>query len=294
MQRPVPALSDLSVTEFITLSRAGFLPHGLVIGASVYNAGQLATSSRGLFEDIAAAFSGAAPVYATGEVRQLSLAMRSARTLAIHRMHEQAARFGAEGVVGVRLNVEHHQWRGGNQVAKFIAMGTAIGFDPQHAPAEFRNAPSLRLANGEPFTSDLAGQDFVAILRAGYRPVSVATGTCVYQLDMREAAPYAGYSAEMTSYTQAFLGARETAMQRLQQDLFDEWPPGHADCPIGIVGMTVSEIVFGGAGTSARRYQGPPIVEFSAIGTAIAPLHPSDPRRARQMPKPLTVVPLDR
>ena len=38
MTRPVPALSDLSVTEFLTLSRLGFLPHGLVVGASVYEA----------------------------------------------------------------------------------------------------------------------------------------------------------------------------------------------------------------------------------------------------------------
>ena len=33
--RPVPALSDLSVTEFLTLSRIGFLPHGMVIGCAV-------------------------------------------------------------------------------------------------------------------------------------------------------------------------------------------------------------------------------------------------------------------
>ena len=39
---------------------------------------------------------------------------------------------------------------------------------------------------------------------------------------------------------------------------------------------------------------GPPIVEFTAVGTAIAPLAGSDPRRATSMPKPRLVVPLDR
>ncbi len=291
--RPVPALSDLSVTEFLTLSRAGFLPYGLVIGSSVYNAGALQTEAKGFFDAIAAAFSGAAPTYTTGEAVQLSHAMRAARALAIDDLRAQAEQLGAEGVVGVRLKVEHHQWRGGNQVAKFFALGTAVGFDPDHAPAEFRGAPSLRQASGRPFTSDLSGQDFVALLRAGYRPVTVTTGTCVYQLDVREAAAFSGYNAEMTSYTQAFLDARELAMERLQHDLFQEWPPGHPDCPIGIVGMTVEENAYGGRGMS-RTYQGPPLVEFSAIGTAIAPLAPNDPRRARQHPRPITVVPLDR
>jgi hypothetical protein len=35
-------------------------------------------------------------------------------------------------------------------------------------------------------------------------------------------------------------------------------------------------------------------VEFTALGTAIAPLHPQDPRRATETVKPVVVVPLDR
>ena len=37
-----------------------------------------------------------------------------------------------------------------------------------------------------------------------------------------------------------------------------------------------------------------PVVEFTAVGTAIAPLAPGDPRRAAQLPQPNVVVPLDR
>lgn len=294
--RPVPGLSDLSVTEFLTLSRMGFLPHGIVIGSSVYEANTTPTLNLNLWDLL---FNNATivPPAKTGEVTALSEAVRAARHFAVGRMREQAMQLGAEGVVGVRLHVEHHLWRGGHQVAKFVAMGTAVGFDHEHGPVEFRGAPSLRLADGTPFMSDLSGQDFVALLRAGYRPVAVASGTCVYQLDPQEVNGYVGRNAEIQSYTGAFFDARETAMERLQHDLFSWWPPGHPDAPTGIVGMTVRE--------EAHRPQSlqnrvsawgtqAPIVEFTAVGTAIAPLHPHDPRRSAQRPKPRIVVPLDR
>jgi uncharacterized protein YbjQ (UPF0145 family) len=298
MTRPVPALSDLSVTEFLTLSRMGFLPHGLVVGSSVYEAD---TRGMGGSVDLIGALFGNQPLVRsgpTGEVTALSEAVRAARGLAIERMRWQAAQIHAEGVVGVRLSVEHHIWRGGHQVAKFIAVGTAVGFDRDHGPTELRDAPPLRLANGTPFTSDLSGQDFVALLRAGFRPVTVASGTCIYQLNTQEMARYRGYNAEIGEYTRAFFDARETAMARLQYDLFSSWPPGHPDAPTGIVGMTVSESahrpqVLGGRSAMIAGSTSP-IVEFTAVGTAIVPLTPADPRRAKQVEKPVTVVPLDR
>jgi uncharacterized protein YbjQ (UPF0145 family) len=270
MSRPVPALSELSVTEFLTLSRVGFLPHGLVIGSSIYDAGTQYDWT-----------------VATGEVVSLSYAMRAARGLALERMCVQASEVGAEGVVDVRLQVEHHVWRGARQVAQFVALGTAVGFDPTYAPPETRNAPSLRLANGMPFTSDLTAPDFIMLLRAGYRPITVAMGACVYGLDPREMRAYRGRDDEIVAYTQAFFDARETAMDRLQHDLFAAHPRGTPDEPIGIVGMTVSESTYGGR-------QSAPIVEFTAVGTAVAHMHPQDPRRTNEHPKPQLVVPLDR
>ena len=298
--RPVPALSDLSVTEFLTLSRLGFLPHGLVVGASVFEAN---TSSSGAQVDLWGALFGNAPLIKpiqTGEVVALSEAVRGARMLAIERMRMQAAQMNAEGVVGVRLDVEHHLWRGNHQVVKFVAVGTAIGFDREHGPQEIRNAPSLRLANGAPFTSDLSGQDFVALLQAGFRPVTVASGTCVYQLNLQEMARYQGYNAEIAEYTRAFFDARETAMGRLQYDLFSWWPVGHPDAPTGIVGMTVSEtahrpqMLSGPSRNAVVAGSMAPVVEFTAVGTAIVPLAPNDPRRVAQTVKPFVVVPLDR
>ncbi len=293
--RPTPALSDLSVTEFLAISRMGFLPHGLVIGSCVFEA-DTTVVGRGLFASLLAPVSPA--LVQTGEVVSLSQAVRAARAFAIYRMREQAAKLNGEGVVGVRLSLEHHVWRGGHQVVKFIAMGTAIGFDHDRCPVEFRGAPSLRLANGAPFASDLSGQDFVALLRSGYRPVTVASGSCVYRLNPNEASQYQGQNAEIIPYTRAFFDARELAMERLQQDLFAEWPPGHPDAPTGVVGMIVTEEAHRQPMNQQQRAQwfGPmiPVVEFTAVGTAVAPLHPSDPRRSATPPKPTVVVPMDR
>ena len=85
------ALSELSVTEFLTLARIGFVPAGLVIGSCVFSAGSQYDWT-----------------VSTAEVQRLSHAMRSARQNAITRMRAQAARMHADGVVDVQLEIEHH------------------------------------------------------------------------------------------------------------------------------------------------------------------------------------------
>ena len=63
---------------------------GLVIGTSVYDAGFTWNLGQ------------------TREIPELGFAMHQARKLAVERMRTQAKEHGAEGVVGVRLEVEHH------------------------------------------------------------------------------------------------------------------------------------------------------------------------------------------
>src|SRR5208282_3293390 len=111
-----------------------------------------------------------------------------------------------EGVVGVRLELEHHSWHGGHQVAQFLAIGTAIAFDPLRAPPEYEESPTLRV-HGHPFTSLLSGQDFVTLLRAGYRPVGVAVGNCVYEV-RPSAVGFLQGNSEIAEYTMAFMDAR--------------------------------------------------------------------------------------
>src|SRR3954470_19656722 len=100
-----PALSELGVTEFLALARAGFYPRGLAVGTCVYSAGSQYNWT-----------------VQTAEITSLSEAMRQARRIAIDRMRKQARALQADGVVDVRLEVEHHLWRGARQVAKCIAV----------------------------------------------------------------------------------------------------------------------------------------------------------------------------
>src|SRR5439155_22939833 len=97
----------LSVNEFLLIRAAGFDPLGLVLGSSIYHIG---------FQ-----FSG---FFQNQEMEVLTQAMYHARELAMTRMEEEAELLGADGIVGVRLEVNRHEW--GESLAEFIAIGTAI------------------------------------------------------------------------------------------------------------------------------------------------------------------------
>jgi uncharacterized protein YbjQ (UPF0145 family) len=222
--------SDLSVNEFLLVRDAGFEPAGLVIGSSIYHIGFQAPSSGGV------------------ELTVLSQAMYAARELAMTRMEAEADELGADGVIGVRLEVGRHDW--GEDLAEFIAIGTAI----RHGRGEPNRAP-----NGRPFTSDLSGQDFWTLLRAGHRPVGMVMGSCVYHVGHRgffQAAAQSGQNVELTNFTQALYDARELAMARMQ----DEAESCQA---AGIVGVQIQE---------NRHSWGSHTVEFFAIGTAVVPI----------------------
>ena len=255
--------SDLSVNEFLLVKEAGFDPLGLVMGSSIY---QIAPTIPRL-----------PPEQPGCELTAMTHALYHARELAMNRMEEEADELGADGIVGVRLHVRMHAFA--PDIMEFIAIGTAI----RHEHGEhYKNA------KGMPFTSDLSGQDFVMLLRAGYRPVTLALGNCTYEINPQALQRYAmtWSNVEMTEYTQAYMEARETAMERMVHDLFHDHPAGTADAPVGIVGMRVEEMARVG------YFQ---TVEYTAIGTAIAPLEESDPRRDKTgLPAPFIVVPLDR
>ena len=184
----------------------------------------------------------------------LTQAMYHARELAMTRMEEEADQLGADGVVGVRLDIGRYEW--GADLAEFIAVGTAV----KHRGGELHRAP-----NGRPFTSDLSGQDFATLLRAGYRPVGLVMGNCVYHVAHQgmRASLEADRAAtpEMPNYTQALYEARELAMERMQTEA-DELQAG------GIVGARIVERSHG---------WGSHVIEFFAIGTGGC----SDEHRAR-------------
>src|ERR1700712_1355460 len=112
--------SDLSVNEFLLVRQAGFKPVGLVLGSSVYHVGiQVGKWSKNM------------------EMDKLSQAMYHARELAMTRMEAEADRLGADGIVGVRLEIDFKEY--GNDLAEFIAVGTAVVADDPPPTGRWRN-----------------------------------------------------------------------------------------------------------------------------------------------------------
>jgi uncharacterized protein YbjQ (UPF0145 family) len=244
--------SDLSVNEFLLVKEAGFDPLGLVVGSSIYHIGfqQSAWNQN-------------------QEMAVLSSAMYQARELAMTRMEEEADQLEADGIVGVRLEIGRYEW--GANMAEFIAIGTAV----KHREGKLHRAP-----NGRPFTSDLSGQDFWTLLHAGYRPVGLTMGSCVYHVahqGIRQAFRQMGQNIEMQNYTQALYDARELAMERMQYEAQQVKAEG-------IVGVQLQERSHG---------WGSHVIEFFAIGTAIVPLEGGAEGADHIIPAPQTVISLN-
>jgi uncharacterized protein YbjQ (UPF0145 family) len=239
--------SDLSVNEFLLVKEAGFHPRGLVVGSSIYHIG---FQTKG---------------WSTSrEVQTLTQAMYAARELAMSRMEEEAEVLGADGIVGVRLDVGFYEW--GRGTAEFLALGTAVSAE---------DGGNWKTPAGKPFTSDLSGQDFWTLLQAGHAPLGLVMGTCVYHVahqGMFKAMGNIGQNKEMPNFTQALYEARELAMERMQ----DEAKKVGAE---GIVGVQIQE---------KSHIWGSHTIEFFAMGTAVRKLPD------REIATPRMVLSLDR
>jgi uncharacterized protein YbjQ (UPF0145 family) len=239
--------SDLSVNEFLLIKEVGFHPLGLVMGSSIYHTGIQTRKWR-----------------QSQELEKLTGAMYEARELAMTRMEEEAAELGADGVVGVRLDVNYYEW--GKDAAEFIAVGTAV---------KAESGQSYLNKAGKPFTSDLSGQDFWTLMQTGHVPLGLVMGTCVYHIAHRglgQTLGSAGQNVELPNFTQALYEARELAMTRMQDEA------SQLDAS-GIVGVRLEE----------KSHQwGSHTIEFLSLGTAVA-------KTSEQvtLPKPTTIISLD-
>lgn len=244
--------SDLTVNEFLLVKEAGFSPLGLVLGTSIYHVGlQIGRWSKNQEMDV------------------LSQAMYHARELAMSRMEAEADVLGADGIVGVRLEVDFKEW--GSDIAEFLAVGTAVKADADNPiKTQWRNV------KGKPFTSDLSGQDFATLIRTGYAPLGMTMGTCVYHIAHRSLGNVLGnmgQNVELTTFTQALYDARELAMVRMQAE-------AEALQAEGIVGVQLHQ---------RNHSWGAHTTEFMAIGTAVRPY-----RDDHVIERPQLVLGLDR
>ncbi len=220
--------SDLSVSEFVLLKELGMEPLGLVLGSSIYHVGLQYAN-----------------YFNNQELGVLTQAMYHARELAMARMEEEASTLGADGVVGVRLEVGGYAWAA--NALEFTAIGTAVG-----AP----KGSDYRTMHGKPFTSDLSVQDFYKLHEAGYIPAELVMGTCVYHIAHQgfiQSMRTIGNNIELPNYTEAIYDARELAMSRMQAE-------AEAHGAEGVVGMQIVE---------KNHIWQPHIIEFLALGTSI-------------------------
>jgi uncharacterized protein YbjQ (UPF0145 family) len=127
-----------------------------------------------------------------------------------------------------------------------------------------------RAPSGRAFTSDLSGQDFWMLLKAGYRPVSLVMGNCVYHVAHQSLGQWfssVGQNQEQTQFTQALYDARELAMERLQYE-------AQCDGAQGVVGTQVHE---GNHGWDSH------VIEFFAVGTSVLPIQLTEAPPAPQL-----------
>ncbi|NIJ08825.1 uncharacterized protein YbjQ (UPF0145 family) [Sphingomonas vulcanisoli] len=224
--------SDFTVNEFLLVRKAGFEPIGLCIGSCIYHLGfQFAGWTSNV------------------ELETLSLAMYEARALAMERMRAEAARMGADGIVGVRLTVKRMEWD--KHVLEFVAIGTGIVHASGHT--------GFKGPGGQPFTSALTGQDFWTLLQAGYRPLEMVMGSCVYHVARRgplSTIGSVGQNVELTNFSLALYEAREIAMERMQLEATKAGAEG-------VVGADLHE--------GSHNWQ-THVIEFFAIGTAVLPI----------------------
>jgi uncharacterized protein YbjQ (UPF0145 family) len=239
--------TDLSVNEFLLVKEVGFHPLGFVMGSSIYHLG-IQTRKWSQSQELA----------------KLTEAMYNARELAMDRMDAEAVELGADGVVGVRLDVNYYEW--GSDTAEFIAMGTAV---------KSEDGRSYRNNEGKPFSSDLSGQDFWTLMQTGHVPLGLVMGTCVYHIAHRglgQTLRTAGQNTELPNFTQALYEARELAMTRMQDE-------ANALGATGIVGVRLEE---------KSHMWGDHTIEFLSIGTAVAKTEGE-----YTIPQPRTIISLD-
>jgi uncharacterized protein YbjQ (UPF0145 family) len=140
---------------------------------------------------------------------------------ALSRMVLEARQMGADGVVGVRIQVTPMD--GSNR--EFVALGTAVR-------ARSRTRP------GRVFTTDLPGDDFAKLLGAGWVPVHIALGISVAirhdDWTTQRQASWASGNTEVLGYTELVSHVRADARHRFSAEIRETGADGGIVSDMGL------------------------------------------------------------
>jgi uncharacterized protein YbjQ (UPF0145 family) len=240
--------SDLAPDEMALLRLGGYRARGLVTGSAIYHVGQAYASA-----------------WTDCEVRELSGAYNEATRLAVSRMEQEVRELGAFGAVGVRYSVVRHEWA--DRTVEVQIVGTAVS-GPGPAPRQ-------------PWLSDLSGQEWWTLQRAGYDAAGLVYGHCtwfVLTTYADEMIKQSFQNIELQHQSEGLSHARRVALQHVVHQARGV----HAH---GITGVTIAhrldEVRLTGPGENpVYEYEHHNIV-LSIIGTAIR-LRADAPRAVRQ------------
>jgi uncharacterized protein YbjQ (UPF0145 family) len=200
--------SALSVEEFAAIRSVGFSPVGQVMGSAVFNIGWSYTGcGYGRYGGMGGGFAGSYGTWAPApvvDVPAVAHLLEQARHRAVERLRTEASGLGGDGVVGVRLTVKSFYGNG----LEFMAVGTAVRADGTKRPKR-------------PFTSDLSGQDFAKLLRAGWVPVDLVqgVGAVIRHDDWTQTMQQRSWmNQELVGSTNLVTAARHAARQSLATD----------------------------------------------------------------------------
>jgi uncharacterized protein YbjQ (UPF0145 family) len=246
--------SDLAPDELALLRRNGYKARGLVTGSAMYHVGQLYVSAGG-----------------DCEIDNLSDAYNNATALAVGRMQKELELINAHGVLGVRINIARHEWA--EKTIEVQIIGTAIETPPGETPAR-------------PWLSDLSGQEWFALKRAGYEPVGLVWGHCAWWLytsytdDLLETS---WSNVEMTHWSEGLTRARNIAMHKVQAS-------AKAVGGNGVVGVNIERRVdrirhVNGGAASERMHHN---LLLSIVGTAVK----ASGREAKMVQQTIPVISL--
>lgn len=225
--------TDFSVDDFVLAKNSNFDPVCLCVGTSIYQvSSQTAKNDKNV------------------ELNLLSQAMYAARNNAISRMRKEAKLNGADGIIGAKLNIEVIDKD--VKVMQFTAIGTGVRYSGE-------NGKKFRTGSGEPFTSNFSMQDLSNLVNAGYKPVELVMGVCVYHVARRSKMTIIanlGKNLELEDFTQGLYTANKLAQDRMKKE----------------VEKANAHLVLNANVKQGSHDWHSHVVEFFALGTAISPL----------------------